>query len=324
MANAIITGGAGFIASHLAEAIENKYDNIYLIDNLVRTNGTRNIDHLSDKFKFIEAEVSEFDFSSISNVEVIYHLAATRINRCAKDPAEGHKLLADAGFNVVKYCAENNIKLFFASTASVYNNPKRFPIEETDPCEPHTLYGAAKYYTEGLMRSFAKNNGLQYSICRFFSVYGVRMDCEGAYTEIIFNWLNNINRGENKVTVFGNPDEKVLDLVYVKDVVAANIHALDNYQKLCGSYYEVGLGQAHSFEDVLDNLGIAYSYTSEQAIPKGYQFYTCCNKYKWMPGWEPKFTLQTGLIDYKSNHFISGGIGQFSDASSMLNLNTVA
>ena len=61
------------------------------------------------------------------------------------------------------------IKMFFASTASVYNNPKRFPIEETDPCEPHTIYGAAKYYTEGLMRSFAKNYGLQYSICRFFS-----------------------------------------------------------------------------------------------------------------------------------------------------------
>ena len=78
------------------------------------------------------------------------------------------------------------------------------------------------------------------------------------------------------------------------------------------------------FEDVLDNLGIAYSYTPEQAIPKGYQFYTCCNKYKWMPDWKPKFTLQAGLKDYKSNHFISGGIGQFSDESSMLNLNTVA
>lgn len=229
MANAIITGGAGFIASHLAEAIESKYDKIYLIDNLVRTNGTRNIDHLSDKFAFIEAEVSEFDFSSITNVEVIYHLAATRINRCAKDPDEGHKLLADAGFKVVKYCADNNIKLFFASTASVYNNPKRFPIEETDPCEPHTLYGAAKYYTEGLMRSFAKNNGLQYSICRFFSVYGVRMDCEGAYTEIIFNWLNNINKGDNRVTVFGNPDEKVLDLVYVKDVVNAILKATEEW-----------------------------------------------------------------------------------------------
>ena len=221
MANAIITGGAGFVASHLAEAIADKYDKIYLIDNLVRTESLRNIEHLlGDKFIFIEAEISKFNFTTIE-AEVIYHLAATRINRCAKFPEEGHTFLADGGFNVVRHCAEKGLKLFFASTASVYNNPKRFPILETDPCEPHTLYGAAKYYTENLMRSFAKTHGLEYTICRFFSVYGERMDCEGAYTEIIFNWLDAIRRGERRVTVFGNPNEKVLDLVYVKDVVGA-------------------------------------------------------------------------------------------------------
>lgn len=229
MANAIITGGAGFVASHLAEALERRYDKIYLIDNLVRTGNLRNIEHLSDKYVFIQADVSEFDFTTLPNIEVVYHLAATRINRCAKNPAEGHKFLADGGFNVVRYCAENNIKLFFSSTASVYNNPKKFPIEETDPCEPHTLYGAAKYYTESLMRSFAKSHNLQYTICRFFSVYGERMDCEGAYTEIIFNWLQAINKGERQVTVYGNPDEKVLDLVHVQDVVNAILKTTEHW-----------------------------------------------------------------------------------------------
>jgi nucleoside-diphosphate-sugar epimerase len=70
MNNAVITGGAGFIASHLAEAIINKSDKIYLIDNLIRTNGTRNIDHLiNNKFIFIEAEVSEFNFSQLDNIK---------------------------------------------------------------------------------------------------------------------------------------------------------------------------------------------------------------------------------------------------------------
>jgi UDP-glucose 4-epimerase len=249
MNNAVITGGAGFIASHLAEAIKDKYNKIYLIDNLVRTNGTRNIDHLiGDKFIFIESEISEFDFSQLRNIEVIYHLAATRINRCAKDPNEGHKLLADAGLNVVKYCAENNIKLFFSSTASVYNNPKRFPIEETDPCEPHTIYGAAKYYTENLMRTFAKSHNLKYSICRFFSVYGVRMDCEGAYTEIIFNWLNQINQGKNQVTVFGNPDEKILDLVYVEDVVNAILKSTESWNN---EVYNVSTETGVSITDLI-------------------------------------------------------------------------
>jgi len=230
--NAIITGGAGFVASHLAEAIKDKYNKIYLIDNLVRTNGLRNIEHLiGDKFIFIEKEVSEFDLSTLNNIDCVYHLAASRINRCAKYPLEGHQFLSNAGLNVVKYCAENNIKLFFSSTASVYNKPKRQPIQENDPCTPHTIYGAGKYYTENLIRSYDNMYGLNYTINRFFSVYGVRMDSEGAYTEVIFNWLNNINKGNNEITVFGNSDEKILDLVYVDDVVDAIIRSTFNSNK---------------------------------------------------------------------------------------------
>ena len=230
--NIIITGGAGFIASHLAEKIASIYDKIYLIDNFARTgsNPYRNINHLdTKKFILIEKEVSEVDFNTFKNIEAVYHLAATRINRCAKNPKEGHIMLANAGFNVVDYCGKNNIKLFFASTASVYNNPKRFPIEESDPCEPHTIYGSAKYYTENLIKTYAKSHNLKYAICRFFSVYGVRMDCEGAYTEIIFNWLNQIKEGHNEVTVYGNPNEKILDLVYVDDVVDAIIKTTENW-----------------------------------------------------------------------------------------------
>jgi len=257
MNNAVITGGAGFVASHLAEAIADKYNKIYLVDNLVRTNGTRNINHLiGDKFIFIKAEVSDFDFSQLQDIKVVYHLAATRINRCAKDPIEGHKFLADAGLNVINYCAENNIRLFFSSTASVYNNPKRFPIEETDPCEPHTIYGAAKYYTENLMRTFAKSHGLQYSICRFFSVYGVRMDCEGAYTEIIYNWLSNIHNNNRTLIVYGNPDEKILDLVYVEDVVSAILAVTENWSnEVYNVSTESGISITQLIQVIKEELG---------------------------------------------------------------------
>ena len=73
--------------------------------------------------------------------------------------------------------------------------------------------------------------GLNYTINRFFSVYGVGMDCEGAYTEVIFNWLNNIKNNNKNITVFGNPDEKILDLVYVDDVVDAIILSTFNSNK---------------------------------------------------------------------------------------------
>jgi len=305
MNNAVITGGAGFVASHLAEAIADKYEKIYLIDNLVRTNGTRNINHLlGDKFIFIEAEISEFDFIQLENIEVVYHLAATRINRCAKDPIEGHKLLADAGLNVVKYCAENNVKLFFSSTASVYNNPKKFPIEETDPCEPHTLYGAAKYYTENLMRTFAKSHGLQYSICRFFSVYGVRMDCEGAYTEIIFNWLNNINNGQRQVTVYGNPDEKILDLVYVEDVVSAILTVTENFTNdVYNVSTETGISISELIEVFKKELGddIQTIILPENRTDIETKRIGSVNKLKSL-GWSPKYSIQDGIK--KTNEWI--------------------
>lgn len=234
MKNCIITGGAGFVASHLIERIQNDYDTIYIIDNLVRTNSTRHIDIFiknNKKFKFLHGDVSIFDFSVCKNVVHFYHLAATRINRCVMYNKEGHMYIADGGFNVVDYCAKNKIKLFFSSTASVYNSPKRFPIEEEDPCVPHTIYGASKYYTEGLIRSYDKMYGMDYTINRFFCIYGDKMDNNGVYTEVVFNWLNNIKHGNNQIVVYGNPDEKILDLIYVSDIVDAIVTSMYNSNK---------------------------------------------------------------------------------------------
>lgn len=225
MHNCIITGGAGFIASHLADRLLGNFKKIYLLDNLVRTNSLRNISTLLKRFpetiQFIHGDASVFDFSAISNVSHIFHLAATRINRCVEYPYEGHRYIADSGFNVVNHCARNKIKLYFASSASVYKSPKRFPIMEDDPCTPPTLYGSSKLYTEHLMMNFDRMMGLDYTINRYFSVYGPRMDSNGAYTEVIFNWMNSIKDGNVNLKVYGDPFEKVLDLVYVDDVVEA-------------------------------------------------------------------------------------------------------
>ena len=229
--NAIITGGAGFIGSHLSERlIKEGFNKIYLVDNLIRSNSLRNIPKNSN-IEFVYGEVSTFDFSVFKDITHFFHLAATRINRCAQYNREGHEFITNSGFNVVDYCYKNHIKLFFASTASVYNKPERQPIQENNPCVPHTIYGAGKYYTENLIRSYDNMYGLNYTINRFFSVYGVRMDNAGAYTEVIFNWLNNIKNGNNHITVFGDPDEKILDLVYVDDVVDAIITSTFNSNK---------------------------------------------------------------------------------------------
>jgi len=231
MKKIIVTGGAGFISSHLIEKLLNETDTslIYAIDNLERTKSLRNIQHLLDKYptrlKFIHADISTFDFESIIDpfqIEYVFHLASPRINKINEFNLEGHTSVADAGFRLVNWISKySGIKLFFASSASVYQSPKRFPMEETDNCNPYTIYGAGKFYTENIIRSYKILYGLDYTINRFFSVYGARMDNEGVYTEVVFNWLNQIKNGNTHIKVHGNPDEKVIDLVYVSDVVNA-------------------------------------------------------------------------------------------------------
>lgn len=235
--NVLITGGAGFIGSHLAERLlmvhPSMIGKIYIIDNLIRTQGLRNIQNLINRYSnrliFIHGDISTFDFESIIDpfqLSHVFNLAATRINKCNEYNLEGHIFNADGAIKLLNWISKYSaIKLFFASSASVYRAPKTFPIMESDPCDPRTIYGSAKLYVENMIRSYHDLYGLDYTINRFFSVYGPRMDNDGAYTEVIFNWLNKISNPleNNTITVYGNPDEKVLDLVYVDDVVDAII-----------------------------------------------------------------------------------------------------
>jgi len=88
------------------------------------------------------------------------------------------------------------------------------------------------------------------------------------------------------------------DFVYINDVIDANIFSYENFNNIKSGYYDVGFGESRSFEDILDIMNISYTYHDEDIIPKGYQFYTCSNKNKWLPNWEPKYNLEDGLKDY--------------------------
>ena len=101
--NAIITGGAGFIGSHLSERlIKEGFNKIYLVDNLIRSNSLRNVPKNSN-IEFVYGEVSTFDFSVFKDITHFFHLAATRINRCAQYNREGHEFITNSGFNVHRF-----------------------------------------------------------------------------------------------------------------------------------------------------------------------------------------------------------------------------
>ena len=95
------------------------------------------------------------------------------------------------------------------------------------------------------------------------------------------------------------PKKPLRDFVYVKDIVSANIYAMNNFSRLKGEKYEVGSGEARPFEDVMDLMEIPFEYLDESVIPEGYQFYTCSDSNKCMPGWKPKYKLDSGIKSYK-------------------------
>ena len=123
---------------------------------------------------------------------------------------------------------------------------------------------------------------------RYFNVYGPGENKKGKMASVVFQSYT-----EGNFKLF--PKNPKRDFVYVDDVVSANIHAIDSPKGI----YEVGSGEARTFEDVLDNLEILFTYRNEVDIPDGYQYYTESDSERWVPGWKPKYNIETGIEEYK-------------------------
>ena len=225
-----ITGGAGFVGSHLVEELLlMEPAKIYILDNLFR--GT--YDNMK---KFLTNPAVEFIKGDIRDERLIdnfmlrsdycFHMAALRINACAANPAEGFDVMAKATFNIIESARKHKInKLIYSSSASVYGLAQNFPTPETDnPYDNKTFYGAAKLFGEQILRSYHYMYGLPYIALRYFNIYGPRMDIDGKYTEVMIRWLDCIRENRNPL-IYGDGSTS-MDFIYVTDVVKANIQAL--------------------------------------------------------------------------------------------------
>ena len=175
---------------------------------------------------------------------------------------------------------DNHSKLIYSSSAANYGINGEYPSN---------LYGWSKYAAEDYV-TLSGGIGL-----RYFNVYGKGESHKGKMASVAYQMTQKYKNKEEIKLFPLNPKR---DFVYVKDVVDANIYALENYDILKGNFYEVGFGEARTFEDIMNILNIPFEYHSKDMIPKGYQFYTCSDKTKWMDGWKPKWNLENGLKDY--------------------------
>jgi UDP-glucose 4-epimerase len=225
----LVTGGAGLIGSHIVELlVKDDAGEVVVLDNFVR--GRReNLGAVLDSglVTIVDGDIRDRALVAevMKGIDVVFHQAAIRITQCAAEPRLALEVLVDGTFNVVEAAAHARVrKVVAASSASVYGLAETFPTTERHHAyDNRTIYGAAKLFNEGLLRSFHDTHGLDYVALRYFNVYGPRMDIHGAYTEVFVRWIDAISQGRPPV-IFGDGTQ-TMDFVYVEDIARANLLA---------------------------------------------------------------------------------------------------
>lgn len=225
----MITGGGGFIGSTIADQlVDEGVSEIVVLDNFVR--GRRsNLDQVrsSGLLRLVEGDIRDVALVNelMQGIDVVFHMAAIRITQCAAEPRLALEVMVDGAFNVVEAAANAGVaKVVAASSASVYGTAEVFPTgEQHHGYDNRTIYGAAKLFNEGLLRSFNDMFGLDYVAMRYFNAYGPRMDIHGVYTEVLVRWMERISAGQPPL-ILGD-GLQTMDFVYVDDIARANILA---------------------------------------------------------------------------------------------------
>ncbi|MBI4688816.1 MAG: NAD-dependent epimerase/dehydratase family protein [Nitrospirae bacterium] len=249
-----ITGGAGFVGSHIADLLlKEDVSEIRIIDNLLRGR-IENIEGAmrSGKVKFVEGDIRDKSLIDelTEGTDIVFHQAALRITRCAEGHDECIDVMVGGTLNVLNACLRHKVKkIIAASSASVYGLADEFPTEESHhPYNNRTLYGACKSFNELMLRSFYDMYGLSYAALRYFNVYGPRMDIHGVYTEVMIRWLDRIDAGEPPL-IFGDGSQ-TMDFIFIEDVARANILAAKS--DVTDNVFNVASGKETSLLELLN------------------------------------------------------------------------
>jgi UDP-glucose 4-epimerase len=250
-ARVLVTGGAGFIGSHVVERLASEdVQEILVFDNITRGRWA-NLETIASRGSVTPVEGDVRDRIAVSRVmdgiDVVIHLASVRLTQGIEDPRLALDVMVGGTLNVLEAAVKaRRSRLVFASSSSVYGNAERLPVAESDAMTPNTVYATAKQCGEGLLATFRETHGLNFIALRPFNVYGPRMDTSGAYTEVLIRWMDRINRGRGPL-VYGDGRQS-MDLVYVDDVARAFVMAATS--DAAGEIFNVATG----VETTLDSL----------------------------------------------------------------------
>ena len=298
----LITGGAGFIGSHLVDAILKKGHEVIVLDNF-STGRPQNLDHVADKIQLIECDISQNgkwqDY--FKGVYWVFHLAALAdIVPSIEKPDEYYKSNVNGTFNVLEACRKHNVKkIVYSASSSCYGIPDEYPTKETAEIQSQYPYALTKYLGEQLVMHWCQVYDLPAVSLRFFNVYGPRSRTSGTYGAVFGVFLAQKLAGK-PYTVVGDGTQ-TRDFTFVSDIVNAIIAAAES--DVSGEIINIGSDNTYSVNQLVKLLGGDVVH-----IPKRPGEPDCTwadiSKAKQLLNWEPKVSLEEGVgilldnIDY--------------------------
>ena len=302
MKNTIVTGGAGFIGSHLVDVLLKQGSNVTVLDNF-STGRPQNLKHVADKIKLIQSDISQPGKwqDCFECVDKVYHLAALAdIVPSIEKPDDYYHSNVNGTFNVLEACRKYNVgKIVYSASSSCYGIPDSYPTNEKADIMPQYPYALTKYLGEQLVMHWCQTYNLPALSLRFFNVYGTRSRTSGTYGAVFGVFLAQKLAGK-PFTVVGDGSQ-TRDFTFVSDVVSA-IHAAGE-SKVSGKAINIGSDNTYSVNQLVQLLGGDVIY-----IPKRPGEPDCTwadiNLAKELLNWQPQVSLKEGVdillqnIDY--------------------------
>jgi nucleoside-diphosphate-sugar epimerase len=294
----LITGGAGFIGSNLAEALIQNGFHVHIIDNL--SAGKK--ENIPKGATLHEIDIRDLKaiqnvFNNIGNVSYVFHLAALpRVQFSIENPHETSEVNIIGTVNMLIASHKAGIKKFiYSASSSVYGDQEILPLHEEMKAIPKSPYGLQKYIGELKCKMFSEVYGLPTVSLRYFNVYGPKFDPEGAYALVIGVFLKQ--KKEGKPLIITGDGEQTRDFTHVRDVVRANILAMQSDSVGKGEVINIGAGNNITINKLAELIGGDVEHISSRLEPK----HTLADiaLAKKLLNWEPEVNIEEGIADLK-------------------------
>lgn len=307
-----MTGGAGFIGSHIAGALAASGARVRIIDDL-STGHRENIAEVAGEVDFIQASIADEKAldRAMQNVELVFHEAAIpSVPRSVEKPAETHEASVNATFSLLLAARDHKVRrVVYAASSSAYGDQPELPKREGMAPDPLSPYAVAKLVGEYYCRVFTKVYGLETVSLRYFNVFGPRQDPSSQYSGVISRFISALLGGEQPV-IYGD-GEQSRDFTYVSNVVEANLRAAEAAQAV-GNVINIANGERVSLNSLLDTvkgltgLGNVQATYEPARVGDVRDSLADMTQARTLLGYEPKIGLEEGLrltIDWWKNRF---------------------